>query len=321
MNEDRPIAEYGCAQQDLYSVANTVKQSYLEKLTQFTAHNEQYDLGYGTLLGTRINTARNLPEADARTAVHAILHTELQGLGVTVLVKWGQLETAIEKSFAADTVGQRLLEAGKGHYKGAYDEDWEATKGLLTASVSFVGTHAVALAAGGLPSGYAADLSTLQTDFEAKYDAFLQAEENTLAVTDAKINANNIVYRQVMDICTAGKKIFRLDAAVREQFIFESVLALVTGGGAKHTLSGLIRDKVTLVPIALAGVDVKRMMPDGGLQPVAVVKSDDTGHYKVPGLKKGKYLVRVEALGYVPEERVVIIVDGPVVEDFDLVAE
>jgi len=318
INEDRPKAEYGCAKQDLYTVATTVRQSLLDHLAEFTDHNTAFDAGYATLLGTRIATARNLPDDSARKAVHALLHTELQELGVLCIVKWQQLETAIGLSYDAEDVPQRLLEAGKDYYKDAYDEDWEAMKGLLTAALNFVANNAAALTAGGLPAGYAAALGTLRTDFETKYEAFVQAEEATLSQTDAKISANNAVFRQVMEICATGRKVFRLDAALREQFIFESVLALITGGVAKHSIQGTVTDKSSGAPLAFAAVAVSRIGLDGVAEPVTTVKTDDVGQYKIPGLRNGKYALKVEAAGHVPTDRTVTVLDGPLTEDFAL---
>ncbi|MBK8659703.1 MAG: hypothetical protein IPN22_12750 [Bacteroidetes bacterium] len=60
------------------------------------------------------------------------------------------------------------------------------------------------------------------------YGSFKDAQQDSHEQTDAKIEANNAIYREGRAMMEDGKRIFRKNAAVRDRFVWERVVELVT---------------------------------------------------------------------------------------------
>jgi hypothetical protein len=265
LQSSRPLPEYPCSQQDLYTIVETGWQSYAEFLADFMNLSTLYTAATGTDQLAALAAARAMPDEDSRNEVHKTLRVQLSGLAETCLITWSDMSTYIRDGFPANEYENKRIAAGANYYAGAAHENWDDVKGLMQNGIAFVNANTATLTTGGMPATFVADMTAARDAFEVKHQAFLHAEEDSKVLTDEKITANNALYRALTKMNEDGKKIFRNNAAVREQFTFERIWELVSGnGGGSGTgvpstiieLGIYTYDEDTLEPIAGATFSV-----------------------------------------------------------------
>lgn len=319
---DRPRNVYPCGQQELYTIVPNGWASYAEHLGRFAAKKLTYTVQKGLDAMAAMHAAEAMPDDASRESVHVLLRMKLVELASTCIIVWGDLDSYIMDGFADSEQESRRSAAGHDYYERALHEDWEGVKGLMKNGADFIAAEGAALTTGGMPMAFPGEYGAARTAFLDKYLEFTQAEELTKAMTDAKIEANNAVYRELMKMFRDGQKIFRFEPAIREQFTFERVLKLIDGGGggtgtvSKFTTTGTITDKATGLPInkvtvTLATVDGEvstQTGPDGKYELVLT---------NVTAPKAGNLSATVE--GYAPESRGISIVPSEsTVQNFEL---
>ena len=205
----------------------------------------------------------------------------------------------------------KLNAAGHTYYEGASQKNWEDVQGLMNDGELFIAANTAELTTGGMPATFAATYTAAKDAFGTKHAEFLQAEETAKVLRDKKVTANNKLFQAAMAMCEDGKKIFRKDPAVRDQFTWTTVQALIKGTQSSHSVKGVVSDADTTLPIAGAEIGVldKNGIPIEGKE----TTTETDGTYKVIGLKNGKYKLTVEADGYDGVEKE-FEVDGKAVE-------
>lgn len=315
LNAERPTPDYKCGQQELYTVADTIANSYTEHQGMFISKNTNYTPTTGTDLKAGVQTARLLPDEAQRDVEHTIPLKELKKLRDECLVLWQDLTSYIRDGFAADLYDDERNAAGYGYYTGAASGDWSSVDGLMNDALTFVAANtAVLTSPGGMPAGFDTNLQTAYTDFAAKHEEYLQALESARQDTDKKIQANNKIYRELTKLCEDGKKYFRDDAAIREEFTFDSVLALVRQQQVKHNVTGLVTRMLDGTPLGQVDVLLELLKQDGSYVEVELKQTDNDGLYKFL-VVDGKYRLTFAKEGYLAKVLPVVVDGGPVVVD------
>lgn len=319
LNPERPKAEYGCGEQDLYTVCETIANSYGTYVTEFEAYSTRYSATTGTDLLNAITNARAMPDEAQRDARHAIARKDLLKLKDDCLEVWQQLTSYIRDAFDEAVYDDQLNAAGRGYYSSAQNNDWDDVKGLMQSAITYVGlTSAQLTADGGMPIGFDVTLNDAKVAFEAMYDTFLQSLEMSRVDCDKKIDANNDVFGTTMKICEDGKRVFRKNPAVKAEFTFDSVLELVRRKRTEHGLSGVTKlaDDTLIGQVELT---LEKLQDDGSYLLEEVKLSDNDGEYKFM-VKDGRYRLTAEKMNYVTVVELVEIDGGPKVVDFVMVA-
>jgi hypothetical protein len=307
----RPQRDYPCGQQDLYTVTETGWGSFAQHLPQFENLSTKYLAATGTDQLAAVAAARDLPDEDSRDEVHKTLRVQMKGLADNCLIKWSNMDTYIRDGFPEDEYENKRIAAGYNYYTSAAHDNWDDVKGLMQNGLLFLNANAAALTTpGGMPATFAVDFAAVKDAFELKYQAFLQAEEESKVLTDEKILANNALYQNLMKMFEDGKKIFREDAAVREQFTFDRVWSLVSGGSSGGTgipatvieLGGYIYDMETGVPIS--GAQLTVFNAPGGVTISATSNPEGIVYMSIPGFKPNETVLiqgEMSADGYKSE--------------------
>ncbi|MBP9151321.1 MAG: carboxypeptidase regulatory-like domain-containing protein [Flavobacteriales bacterium] len=295
----RPQREYPCGQQDLYTIIETGWGSYAEQLPRFSNLSTKYTavVGAGQLL--LLAAAQAMPDEDSREEVHKSYRVQLKHLADTCLITWSDMGTYIRDAFPEDEYENKRIAAGYNYYEGAAHENWDDVKGLMQSGLLFLNANATVLATdGGMPATFITAFETAKNAFGLKHQAFLQAEELTKVMTDEKIVANNALYRSLMKMFEDGKKIFREEAAIREQFTFDRVLALVNGGNAPST--GVA---ATVVELGVYVFDSETGIPKEGAE-VRILNAP--GGVVISATSNSEGIVFLRILGFEPHETVVL---------------
>lgn len=320
MNSERPRPEYGCGQQDLYTVCDTIAISLEAHTAAFEAYSTNYTSTSGPDLRGAVKSARELPDEAQREADHSILRKELVDMKDSCLEVWQQLTSYIRDGFDKEVYKEQLNAAGHGYYASAQNEDWDDVNGLMQAGAGYISDNAAKLTGGGMPTGFDVTFDTAKSNFAVKYEAFLQSLEASKVATDEKVNANNKIYRDTVRVCEDGKRIFRKSAAVREEFTFDVVLALVRSNVVKHGVSGLVTQAVDGSVVGQVDVLLEKLLDDGTYSETGNVLTDNAGMYKFNGIADGDYRLTVSKSGFVTQQRMIVVDGGPVEEDFVLVS-
>lgn len=321
MNSERPRSEYRCSQGDLYTVGETIANTYGDHVTEFTNYSSLYTAATGTDLLLAIADARALPDESQRKAEHSVRRKQLDSQRVVCLSLWQQLTSYIRDGFAEDVYDDMISAAGQGYYDSALAGNWDSVRSLLDSAVTFIGNATTELTAGGMPATYPTALDTERALFATLHNEFLQSEEASRVATDKKVDSNNKVYREVMRICEDGKRIFRNNAAVREEFTFDRVLDLVSGSLSGHGVSGVTTDAATGAALGQVLLTLEELLADGTYVLRAELQSANDGSFKFNGVSNGTYRLTAQKAGFLKLEELLTVSDGPVVVDFGLTGD
>ncbi|MCG3166437.1 MAG: hypothetical protein POELPBGB_02216 [Bacteroidia bacterium] len=239
--EERPVKDYNCSQAELYAGLDIVWDSQAEHEAEFAAENTIYTPGLSVTRKAAIQAARALPDGQARYADAESLRILLVEKHELAIAKWNSLDGYISKAFKGANYKPRIEEAGKGYYEKAYAQNWEQVVLLMQSGKNFIDEHGAVLGTnGGMPATFGADFETARTEFGSTYGLFKDAQQDAQEETDAKIVANNLIYADGREMMEDGKHIFRKNASLRERFIWEKVLELVStpGGGSGNLFTG-----------------------------------------------------------------------------------
>jgi hypothetical protein len=268
-----PRAEpvYECKQNELYSIALMGWKSFMDHQPAFEAYNTLYTGAYGAAMRDAVMNAKQMPDNFQRRDVHKTLRTKLKSVTEHVLIKWQQLDSFIQEGFAEANYENKKLAAGYAYYTAAANDDWPNADSLLGDATTFISEHAVALTSGGMPGTFAGEFGLLKTSFETLYEEFTDAEQDGAEQTDAKLAANNELYKNLMKMFKDGKKIFRHSAAVKQRFIFTHLLKLISGRSVAQTADDASDLSVVLTETGMTSTNLRaaddvnymRMVKDG----------------------------------------------------------
>lgn len=220
--------KYNCTQAELYAVTGTAWKSFEENNAAFQALKPKYDAMFLAARRLELKTAEELPDEQARYANAEAFLVTLREKATVAKAKWQLLKRYIVDAFPKSLQKTRQEEAGLLLYGEAGVDNWEVMKQLFIAGKNFITTHAAELAANNnMPPTFPGDYDTAKGLFETNYQDYLDETELAVVATQTKITSNNTVYDEVIKMMDDGKEIFKDDEAVRKQFVFDEVLALI----------------------------------------------------------------------------------------------
>lgn len=285
---------YRCGQDTLYAGIAQVLTSVEEEIASFTAFKAKYGIPYLNLLKIELQAAKDLPALEQRLAEQEIARINLLERLESCLDVLNALRLYIRDAYTNSEVrAVRLKEAGFDDYSEAANANWEKLSAIMHKAYIFIVEHETELLASeNMPVVFKASFEALKLTVEPEIVIMLNLRENNKQGTSAKIIANNNLYNKIVELCEDGAYIFRKDASKRVQFIWTSVLELITPPGAAG-LRGDVRDKVSNV--LLANVMVV-LIPEG--LPEIVQYTDENGRYEFKNLPAKTYLCKADKEGY-----------------------
>ncbi len=286
-------AVYPCAQSELYPACNLGWTSCEQHVADFAAFSPRYDAALIALMRTAISAAEDLPDDQARNANTEILRLQLAAKSKLCTDKWQRIKRYTAKAFSEAEQKPKLEEAGSKNYTAASNNNWDKVRALNNSGLAYLTNNQVALELdNNMPTTFIADYTTEKDAFEALHQDFLDSEETSKQGTQGKVEANNRIYNDLIEMCLDGQEIFKGNEAVKAQFVFKDILRLVSGAKAAG-IKGLITS-------ASDGVGV----PDAQIQLISgikIAKSDASGRYELKPIASGTYSIEVSAAGYVTQ--------------------
>ena len=284
---------YKMTQKELYSVADTMIDS-LEKpatLLKFKTYKPtKYLPAYIADLRAHKKTAFLLPDDTQRSALHT---TEKIILGERRDVCTGYFDYIkgyIQDGFPQKQWKAKLKEAGQKEYNKAQNDNWEFVVDLNKKVLDFVAAYPTELAAGHMPLAFGADVQTGSDDFDTEYANFKLLRETGVA-TNAKLDANNIVYADLKNLQADAHIVFKKDKAALKEFMIKVVRSIVSPPGSA-SLGLTIQAVGTNLMIAGAKVTIQSLT---GVAMVSI--SDANGEVDFKSLDPDTYKVLIEIVG------------------------
>ena len=277
---------YTESQDELYEGATLLATSMDEELADLAAFKAKYDAALVNGFRNLISTAINLPDDDQRVIAHEVLRIHLvKYTDKTVRSALGALRLYIRDAYEdIEEREARLREAGFNDYEAAMKYNWEKLKGELKNANDFITAHSAELLLNNnMPPAFPADVTTIKTNVDARVTQLLNLRENAKQGTQAKINANNVLNTAKNAICEDGQYVFRNNEAKRAQFVWDSIMELVSPPG-RAGLKFTAKELGTNLPIPNA---VGTFQKEGGT-PVTSTTGPD-GKAILDNLEPGKY--------------------------------
>jgi len=272
---------YRCSQQELYSCCLLGWTSCSENLAAFTAFKSKYDLAFVTTQLASVDDAKRLKGNQARSAQSETYRIELVALADQCRSNWQSLKRYIVEAFAPEMQKPQLEAAGQEYYTKATQNNWEAIESLNNFGETYIADNEAILASAGyMPLTFKPDFVAACTAFTAKHLQFMNQEETDEEGTQEKIEANNAIYTQLINMCLDGQEIFKNNEAKYKQFVFADILIKASSVGTAG-IRGIVRDAATQLPIA--GVSVTIL----GSSQSAITDID--GRYEIKPLAAGYY--------------------------------
>lgn len=281
-------SNYPGSQPALYQVCRTLWANCQSNLADFTAFKPAYDAALITSRLASITASEAMPTEQARTLTHETKRQDMMELSKTCLQQWQYLKRYIAAAYATEYHDMNWNAAGWSHYSEAANQNWEQVRALMNEGSLYISQNNATLSANeNMPAGFSASFRASELDFNAAYDAFLQAEETARLGTENKITANNDIYAQAIELCLDGQAIYTNSGEIKRLFSFEAVSELVSPRGASTLVV-----TVTTDDMPLAGAEISINGSD------RTVTTDGNGRAEIGQLAAGNITGNVAADGY-----------------------
>jgi hypothetical protein len=226
--------KYNCNMPELYAGLEIIWKSQGQYEAEFANENTLYTPGLCLVRKAAIDAARALPNGQARGAVAETLRITLLKKHEEAMNKWNSLEGFIKKAFKGEFYKPHIEEAGKKLKPKAMKKNWEVVKQLLVSGRNFISKHSAVLTSdGGMPAGFASQFETVEQELNALFEDFMEARQNAKEQTDAKILANNAIWKDGLSMMADAKNIFRKQAATRHRFTWTKIMVMMGEYGNK----------------------------------------------------------------------------------------
>jgi hypothetical protein len=273
---------FNCTRIELRTVAKTGWNSVEANLAAFAAFKLKYTATFIVAKRTEITTAQNLPDYQSRTAELEVMTVELKKAAQAGRALWQKLKRYIEDAFEKAHHKARLEEAGALLYDKAGRDNWEFVAELMQKGDKFIDDHLTELTAGdNMPPTFETTFGDGKSDFDTQFQAFLDEKEAIVVASENNLKAHNVVHGSIMSAMDDGKEIFRDEVALRKQFVFDTVLALIRQPGGDVVFEELVPGGTALSITQDFSEDQEFEIENDGTMPMWFYTSDtENGGYQ-----------------------------------------
>lgn len=288
------------SQSDLIRLLPLGWQNYLDHQLRFASYKKSYTPAVATAALTRLADAQKLPDLDARTANPELTRTELVEQAREFLEVWQWLEGYIETAYKGEAYKPMRVAAGYRSYDAAAGYDWGTMVTLMNAAKQFVTLHDDELQAkGDMPDDFAARVVAEAGDVETLLARMARETQTAETGTTERQTALLACLDEYRLMNRDAQRIFLRQPKVAELFQLEHLLEIVGGGaqaGVKGTLTLVDGGPAVGVSVRVVGLDVSTV-------------SDADGRFAL-ALAAGEYVLVLAGVGYVTQQRAVVVVAG-----------
>ncbi len=285
---------YNCSQQDLYAAAHLGWNNCLSQLSDFTKFKLKYDAKLITAKLAEIEAAQKLPDDQKRGSLSETNRIILTREANTCLENWQKLKRYIVDAYDAEMQKPKLEAAGQKYYEKASAFNWDSVQSLLTSGNEFIKENLTDLTADkNMPPTFKKTFLDDKTTFEQNHHLFLGSQGTASIGTDTKIKANNELHTKLMSMLLDGQAIYVNDETLRKQFVFDSILNIVSGVGVAG-IKGTITNQTNGTPLSNVHIEI--------LKTSKQATTDTDGKFQITQVAAAHYTIKISADGYQTKE-------------------
>jgi len=292
---------YGIPQEILYTVCVAAWKLCGQNLPSFTALKAFYSETFVANALQAVNDAKQLPEILTTISARKVARIHLIKDTRKVLANWQVLKVYITKAFDEKLVKTKLHAAGASLYPRASVDNWTAVRSLIEAANTFIASNLDALTANeNMPTEYLNTFKTADDNCVAAYIIFSHINMEKETATSIKIEANNAIYMNVIEMLKDGQQIFKEDEIMKRKFTFNYLVSM-NRGERPASLKGIIVNNLNM-PVAGAVIlsqDQKYTATTG-----------NKGKYHINRIAAGTYSFTINCPGYSPLVQVITFAAG-----------
>lgn len=328
---DTTLKNYGVSQEVLYLIAARIIESLESKLENFAEFSASYNQDFIDELKAKLTEAQNMPNDAARTLAHEDARVQMIEMLPDVLNKWKHLKRYISHAFTnEDQRRANYNAAGWSNYENASNQNWPSVIALMGQGSLYIQEYSALLAANqNMPATFPLQFNTAKTAFADKQQEFTQAKQAAQAGTNNKIEADNILYTSIIDVCQDGQVIFE-GTITENEFVFSRVLNLIEPAGPSGLLVEVTNKNTSNVVIgaevSIIGTDKQQSTNNQGEADITQVKANVEQTLKItadgfadkfiefatePGVRKTIRVQLEPLLVEVPEETPLVTTPAP----------
>lgn len=259
------------------TIASLIIGSYEELLALFMLVSPKNNPSFVILLRSALQAAQEMPDVHSRRAANNKLGQQLLTQHTLMRKQFQLLQGYIQVAFPTNTKEQWIL-AGLQHFRKGKNKKWSSTIQMAINMETYIAANLAALLLNNnMPPNFEANFLLKKATFIAKHTEYMQARQDTLLATKAKIAAFNALYDQLNLICKQAK-LLDLDEIILDQFNFSKLLKMVKG-----TRRSGVQGDMTYFPSGKPASYAYLKFDNG-----KIIRADKNGKYKVI-LEKGDH--------------------------------
>ena len=289
------VANYSVREALLYPAMTRIWLNCIEHNAVMVAKKPLFTIAYCNERIALIEAAQSLPDEQQRSIGHELKRLQMVAQADVCRGFQQDLKVYINGAWESEETRELMYRlAGGDLYAASSGNSWVAINAMMNKGTEFMETYTVELSMTGtnmpgtFPELYndaAATMRTLNTAFD-------QLRQLSKVQTAAKIESNNEMYKQTIDMGMAGQQFFR-NSVIRSQFSFEAVCNMISPPGASSAILTVV-DANTNQPVAAQVVDTATNR--------SLITSIDDGRAEFNQLSAGTSTFAVNADGYDSED-------------------
>lgn len=220
---------YRCNRAELYAALGAGIRSIREYRAELSAFKGKYGGDYADRLEERLEEVMAMPDMQMRDMRTESALITLREKGRACLQRWQMLRLYIRDVEAWRLLQKPRLEAaGSRVYREARGLRRVAVLELMEAGRLFVQEfEAELMANGNMPAGFKAEYEGVLAEYRALTVELIDGREDNAQLAEAKVVAENALYREVMGAMSDGRLVFSDRPALAGRFSMRKVLGLI----------------------------------------------------------------------------------------------
>ncbi len=286
----KKAALFSCTQQELYLLSPKAWESCLVHIARFAQHKGFYTEGFVAERLAEIKAARAIPNHKIRKDDTSTNRVYLDEAISDCCDKFQALKSLMQSAFSADLLSVKYDAAGQSYYNKAYQGNQSALNDLNDSALQFIENNAAALTANNnMSATFLADYKAIVATYTSHRTAYDASVQTLKELTQDNTDANNILYKKMMDMFADAKIVFKKDPDIAEQFTFTYFYDLIASpsvAGVRGKVTGLADNQG--INQALVTVLLKNKSAE----------TDKLGKFDIAQLASGLYTIVITAEGF-----------------------
>lgn len=224
-------AKYNCGQDALIKTSILIWNYCKARIGRMGAYKSKYTEAMCEGEIEAANAVLQMPDNAARQAKHEMTRVTMSGVAKTGRNLFQDMKGYVRDAYPGAEFDITMDAAGWRYFAGSVSS-WADMQGLFSNAINFINLNdAVLKTKGFMPDTFVILFAETRASFDALYTEFVTAQQESHEATEARLIACNNLYEKVSGCCADGQNVFRDDGVVRNEFVFSTVLEMVSPTG------------------------------------------------------------------------------------------